>query len=334
MKTLINIQLEGIYMDLKEYYVRYCETITQTMSDEESQKRIHEYSTKGTLVDNFFEFHGFDITIFPHYFKYNIAEHCHNFFEFIYVYRGHCITTIDSSPLYLNEGDLCLLNLKAFHTIHLNNPSQDIIFNILVKKSMLNNAYFKLISYNKFISDFFLDSLQNKRKIDNYILFRREIPNCPFEDLIQHIIYEFYNGELYKEKMFDFLFTSLLIELARNYGQHMHKQINQELKNRDITEIIQYIVEHCDTASITSLAEHFNYSPNYLSVLVKKYYGSSFSEILHNIRFKKAAQMLKETSLPIVEIMESVGYTNRTWFTRKFETRYKLSPSEYRKKSN
>jgi AraC-like DNA-binding protein/mannose-6-phosphate isomerase-like protein (cupin superfamily) len=324
--------MEAMGMNLEKYYIRFNETITQMMNDEELTKEKYDYFNNSNLdEDLFIQFKGYDITIVPHPPQYQVGEHRHNFFEFIYIYRGSCTTTIDSSPLKLNEGDLCLMNLKASHTIQSDNPLEDIIFNILVKQSMLDNAYFKLISYNEFISDFFLDSLQNKRKTDNYILFRRETPNSPYEDLAQHIIYEFYEGALYKEKMFDFLFISLLIELARNYGRHINKEISQKLKNVDISEIIEYIVDHCDTVSITSLAEHFSYNPNYFSILIKKYIGSSFSDILHNIRFKKAAQMLTETSLSVVEIMESVGYTNRTWFTQKFEDRYKLSPSEYRR---
>lgn len=318
-------------MDLSECYIRHWQSLHGSLNNEQLNL-YNQFNANGNLEYDLFEFHGLDLAVMPHFPGYEIAEHHHNFYEFIYVYRGSCLTTIDSKLIQLNEGDLCLLNLKASHTIELIAPTSDVIFNILVKQAVLDNAYFKLISCNEFISDFFLDSMQNKRKDDNYVLFRREPPNCPYENLVQHIIYEFYEGFIYKDKMFNFLFITLMIELARSYGKHINKEIYKELKDRDISEIIQYIVDNCVSVSINSLAEYFNYSPNYISILIKKYSGSSFSDILHNVRFKKAAQMLTESLLPIVEIMDSVGYTNRTWFTKKFQDRYQLSPSEYRKK--
>ena len=47
-------------------------------------------------------------------------------------------------------------------------------------------------------------------------------------------------------------------------------------------------------------------------------------------RLKAAANLLKTTSLPIVEIMQEVGYENITYFYKIFKEKFKITPSIYR----
>ncbi len=273
----------------------------------------------------------YEINVIPHLVGYDRFEHFHNYFEMIYVYKGTCHTKVDGTTLTLNEGDVCFLNLQALHSMESTNPKTDMFFNLLISQSTFDNTYFKLISGNELVSDFFLDSIQARRKQDNYILFTKDSTSSPFENLIQHIIYEYYECPLYKEKMLEALLTAFLIELAGNYKQRINIEGSKEFGTRDISEIIQYIIDNCQNVNISELAEHFHYQAPYLSTLIKKYSGSSFSDILHEIRLKKASLMLLETDLTVTEIMETIGCSNRTWFTKRFNARYKSSPSEYRK---
>ena len=129
--------------------------------------------------------------------------------------------------------------------------------------------------------------------------------------------------------MLNHLFTCLMVCLVRNFSQQIHTE--EELNSQDISHLIQYISDHCDCITIASLAEKFNYHPSYLSKLIKKQTGVSFSEILLDARLKRAKSFLEDTDLSISDIIEELGYSNRTYFNKQFKKRYQLTPYQYRK---
>lgn len=55
-------------------------------------------------------------------------------------------------------------------------------------------------------------------------------------------------------------------------------------------------------------------------------------EFIRSTRFKRAAQLLKDTDLTVSEIVEMVGYSDQKRFRESFRQEFDLTPSEYRKK--
>lgn len=68
-----------------------------------------------------------------------------------------------------------------------------------------------------------------------------------------------------------------------------------------------------------------------LSRTIKQETGHTFKELLQEKRFEKASMFLRETDLPIADIMIACGYENSSYFYRKFKEKYEVSPKDYRK---
>ena len=275
------------------------------------------------------------IGVYPHPAHRNTPLHQHDFFELIYIHEGDCINIIDDKEIFLKKGDLCLLNTHAVHTIRCKHPENTIIFNLLVGQSVLESAHFKLLSYNDFVANFFLTSLQKKRIKNNYLVFHQS-PNADnYVNLCQQIIIEYYenDGALYQESKLIHLFDCLLIELARNYQQQYNIPLdNKNSSSCKISEVIEYMGEHCDTITLHSLAEHFSYHPKYFGRIIQQATGQNFSELLLQLRMNRAKILLENSKLPITEIMYQVGYHNYAWFKNQFQKQYGKSPTEYRGK--
>ena len=105
-----------------------------------------------------------------------------------------------------------------------------------------------------------------------------------------------------------------------------------EAENR-IKQITGYIESHITDASLDELAGVLGYSAVYTSGLIKKVTGKTFSVLLQEKRCAVAAKLLKETDMPIEEIIFSVGYENESFFRRIFKSTYGISPLKYRKQS-
>lgn len=136
-------------------------------------------------------------------------------------------------------------------------------------------------------------------------------------------------------EMLDAMIT--LKDLMRNLQQCGEACIGillkeQHLKSQGIVhEINSYIEEHYTEAlTIKKLSEIFFLHPVYLGQLLNKKNGINFNEQLHNLRIRKASQLLIENNLKNSEIAEKVGYSNYSQFLKQFEKKMNMSPNEFK----
>ncbi len=95
--------------------------------------------------------------------------------------------------------------------------------------------------------------------------------------------------------------------------------------------ISKYIKEHLRDANLSEFSKQLGYSRVYTGKLIKDVTGLTFSQLLCDYRLTEAAKLLKNTRMPIIEIIENVGYSNETFFREKFKEKYKTLPLKYRK---
>lgn len=268
------------------------------------------------------------ITVIPHYSLINPGLHSNSFFELNYVYRGSCTNTIDSSDIDLYQGDLCLLNINTIHNLKVHNLNSDIVFNILIPKKVINDIGIRLWGNNHIFDDFFLKLVQLLSEHDDYIILKKYTKNGQYIDFIENIIAEYFEDHNYKDRQIENLIECLMIEFVRclNYNEIMHDNKEYRLK-----KMVEYIEMNYHSITIDGLSKYMNYHPKYVSKLLKKHTGNNFSEFLLEIRMKKAQDLLIETDIPIAEIVDNIGYHNRTWFNKLFVSHFGITPSEFRK---
>ncbi|HJC25560.1 MAG TPA: response regulator [Candidatus Eisenbergiella merdavium] len=82
---------------------------------------------------------------------------------------------------------------------------------------------------------------------------------------------------------------------------------------------------------LSDLADQLYLTAQYLSVLIKKETGLTFSELVIRKRIGLAKKLLLETERPIQDIMEQVGYRDYSCFIRLFKKHEGCTPYTYRK---
>jgi len=92
----------------------------------------------------------------------------------------------------------------------------------------------------------------------------------------------------------------------------------------------QYIEKGWTTKSVDDLAQKLRVSRRQLNRIFIKYYGVSFNQKLTQVRMENAIKLLMETSQPIKEIAEQVGYDDFGYFCRTFKKSYSMTALEYR----
>ncbi|WP_256992503.1 response regulator [Paenibacillus sp. XY044] len=88
---------------------------------------------------------------------------------------------------------------------------------------------------------------------------------------------------------------------------------------------------YMDDLSLESVAESFRFNPSYFSTLFKEATGRSFSDVLIEIRIRKAEELLRDGSrLKVYEIAERCGFRDTKYFSRSFKKHVGATPEAYR----
>ncbi len=98
-----------------------------------------------------------------------------------------------------------------------------------------------------------------------------------------------------------------------------------------VRSALKYLeVHYAEKLTLTQLADKVFVSPWYLSKLLNKFTGMSYSDLLHQARIRKAEKLLDDPSLKIQDISDLLGYYDVTHFSRIFKKMKNMSPNEYR----
>ena len=245
-----------------------------------------------------------------------------------YVYRGHCFSSIDGVEREFKAGELCLYNLQAAHFCTL--PSEhDIVFNIIIRESAIDDTMIKMMSDENIFSNFFLGSLRNVSSKTSMIFSTRSNEELLF--YLYKLIITYYNAPITNNSLMRSLMVCLFHELAKQYQKQADEQSHKESKGIPISEILTYLDQNYRNISLQQTAEHFYYSPRSLSNLLQKYTNKKFSQILQEIRLQKACNLLKDPNIPLESIPQIVGYSDRHYLDKLFRNVYGVSILKYRK---
>lgn len=110
-----------------------------------------------------------------------------------------------------------------------------------------------------------------------------------------------------------------------------HQDASQ--RNEVLMAAIQEIIEtkYADVnLSLQEIAEVMRMSPTYIGKMFKKRYGQSVAEYINETRLRNAVHYLEDNKYNINDIIEKVGFGNRSIFFRLFKNKFGTTPKEYR----
>src|SRR5690606_26865939 len=95
------------------------------------------------------------------------------------------------------------------------------------------------------------------------------------------------------------------------------------------TEIIKEELD--DLCTIPELAHRTGLNVNKLQEGFKMSYNMTVNQYIHEIRLKRAIQLLRESDYNISEIVAKVGLNSKSYFSKIFKDAYGITPTGYRK---
>lgn len=99
-----------------------------------------------------------------------------------------------------------------------------------------------------------------------------------------------------------------------------------------LERVKQYIADNYDKdLGLEELAGVIYVHPDYLCRIFKKETGENLTKFLRAYRIGKACELLRESSMKVVDISKAVGYQNPSYFCHCFREHYGVSPETFRR---
>jgi YesN/AraC family two-component response regulator len=128
-------------------------------------------------------------------------------------------------------------------------------------------------------------------------------------------------------------------ELAHWLVQMMNHILDsmQKSKTHPSAALLQYGIDfmqrnYTKNISRDDAALAAKMSPSHFSRLLKERTGRGFTDLLNQIRVDRAAELLRDADLTLMEIALETGFTDQSYFTKVFRRHTSLTPREFRQR--
>ena len=251
--------------------------------------------------------------------------HRQDFFFFNFAYKGDygAISYKYDNHIVIREGECYIGQPYAGYALYSEGTSEVIIIGVLVRKDTFFRAFLPALSSDEKLFKFFLDP-----QTDEY---SQEFIHLGFDDdfcvrsFLEMMVVEHANQHPDTQQLLRPMVLTLFMLVARQY-----KKTYSHPKDESLTgKIICYINEYVGAISLKEVAAKFSYHPNYLSSVLHKQTGKTFSQLLLQQRMERASVLLKATDLSIEEIAAMLGYNDTSNFYKAFKEYFGTSPRKY-----
>ena len=240
--------------------------------------------------------------------------HSHDFYEMIYVCRGHLRQYAQGSrvPTVFAGGGLCLM---APGMVHAMEPAgqEDLIFKIVIPCEMFEK-----------IEKGSPDTVQKLGKVLDQGMIQILRSGGQMRSLMELLGREQLSEGHPRAEVLQACLALIFAEIVRMVQSPavIGKLIGQ----------IEEILDQADAGiSLEELAKRLGYSPDYLGRRIRRESGTSFTRLRQKFFLEKAAELLLDSSLSVDEVASRLGYQSTSSFYKLFQKEYGVAPGAYRK---
>ena len=244
----------------------------------------------------------------------------------LYVAKGTVTIKSGEKIITMKSGNVLLLTEGWKYEVK-SQKEDSVLVKLKFKPGFAYREYFKYFSYkgkreNKVIEQI-IDSLDNE-----HVLWLKNNQITRASQVMQHIIGGYLNKDLFATALIQAELTVMLIISIRT--QRMATPTNLDKTKFEKKSLDNYIDAHFADVSLADAAKYFGFNPNYFSNMVKAKTGKSFVDHVDERRMQEARELLAQPDISLKEIIGRVGYSSKSFFYKKFNQYYHMTPAAMR----
>ena len=251
--------------------------------------------------------------------------HQQDFFFLNYAYKGSydAISYRRDNRIAVPEGGCYVGQPYTGYALNKDGDEEFIIIGVLMKKEMFYRALMPVLSADAALFRFFLEP-QSNEFADGFIRLRPQ--KCsPIKALLEMMVVEYADPKEDTQAILKPLAMAVLMHIARQ----VKEESAQPEAGRLSDKILRFMGQRPGSVTLKDIAQKFSYHPNYISALLHRELGKTFSQLLLELRMERAALLLRGTDLPIEDVAYMLGYSNSSNFYKAFKEYFGCSPREY-----
>lgn len=263
-------------------------------------------------------------------------------FKIILIEAGKTIIFIDDKPMVLSAPALLCLNEKENFRVE---KGEGLIIRVIYFVPSIVNSFFDIENvYSNIetypetakLDHFYFTPFVNRAtkasmQVEIGLLTTKKISTI-FDTMNATI--SNYNDDFWPCRIRAFLIEILII-IQHCYTQKDMFSIDIPKSGSSLNDILLYLhLNYNRKITINELIKEFHTNRNTLSKKFKTETGLSVIEYISKLRIRAACMLLRDTLLPVNEIMQRVGFNDISYWRRTFKNILGLAPSEYRKSHN
>lgn len=282
---------------------------------------------KGTLINQMFS-NGKDFRI--RLADRSIIPYYSDYIEIRYVIRGYLELEIEGETASFQENEICFINSSAYHCESIQN-SDCTILNISIDRNFFNEGFLTRISLSP-LQKFLRSNILHLGHTEKYLHFS---PISTDTVEIQNDLFSIFNEVRLQKPGYLEISRGYIIRLMDNLatGYKYNFQTNEKIVYYDtlFQSVSDYMRQHMNSISKQDLSDQFHFQANFFNHLIRKYTGKTYSQYLISLRIERAKELLETTDFSINEIIWIVGYQNKGFFYRQFESATGMKPLAFRR---
>lgn len=254
--------------------------------------------------------------------NYEREKHWHTSIEIFSVMEGRLSFFLNGEEYPLEAGELIIINSNEIHSVHAPERNKTVVLQIPLKQF---ESYFTAQRFIRFKSA--------------ARLARDDSSGIPDNRKLAFFMEELYQVYAGKREGYEFrtmaLYYNILFLLIKDYreSEAAQKEIRDSRRLDALSKITTYMREHyTEDLKLSDMAVLFGYSEAYLSRMFKKYAKVNFKPYLQDIRMTYAYRELVNTDHTISRIALDNGFASSRAFSKEFQRRYGILPSEVQRK--
>lgn len=241
----------------------------------------------------------------------DITPHQHDFIEFAYVVTGKCIHRINEREYLQQTGSFVAIPQGYTHVLF---PDEDCLcLTMKVRYTTFHDLNFP--GWASFILPLAFscgqDAFVRNTIAAIWLQQEKDLPYC---------------GQITEQ-----LFHTLMYYIEQNFRDDMQYLVTDAQQDPVMVEILGYMADNYQAITLQSVADHFHYSPAYLSRMIHIRTGRTFSDLLKEYKLRQAARLLISGKHKLDQVCEAVGYKDTAQFIHSFKVLYGTTPGQYRK---
>lgn len=262
--------------------------------------------------------------------------HKHEYVEVLYVIEGSFTQVLLGEEIRFEQGEFVITDQNCEHADYIDVENSAVLF-LCIQADYLERL---LRSYNGTdkMQQFLFHALWSQKREQSFLEFKnREVTNedngkndFDMGHLLELLVSEDLAREPGYEQMEEGLMIRLLRHLCEDYTLQLHTDSKESKEKAFLYELERYIRTNFASVTTEELEKIFHYHRNYYNLILKKYRGKSFRQYVIDVRMKYARQLLEQTTFPIKQVAQQVGYENISHFYHLFKECFGKSPKEVR----